>query len=193
MNPWVIGIVAMLAGIIPGVTFVIWWASPFAPGAWKLAEPVARLLFTLSQYIRGKGILVKLKDDTYRIGTYVEEEDGGPAVAVDGRQIDLDGEEITWRLLGRKPFGVTWEPGTMLHQIIEGGEAATDGGGYPVDLGAFHRHLEGTNSSEAIDRTQEHAKAEFGGGSTKLGDWTMVALIVFMMILGTLTSYLMVG
>lgn len=193
MNPWVIAIIAMLAGIVPGITFIMWWASPFAPGAWKAAAPVARLLMTLSQYIRGKGILVKLQDDTYRIGTYVEEEDGGPAVAVDNRQIELDSDEITWRLFGRKPFGVTWEPGTRLHKIIRRDNAATDGGGLPINAGTFHRHFEGANSSTAIDRTEEHAKAEYGGGSEKLSDIVMAVLIIFMLLLGTVTSWLMIG
>lgn len=87
---------------------------------------------------------------------------------------------------------MTWEPGTEVHERIAVGETYhTDGGGYPVNMGALHRFLRGTNDADAISRTEEKAKAEHGGGSNGLSDLTMAVLVAAMVVMGSLTTWLM--
>ena len=194
-NPWIQALIAVLVGLVPGFTLFLWLASPFSPGVWIFREPFARIFMTVSQFIRGKGVLVKTRDDKYRIGTYAKDEYDDPVAVVGDREIPLDGEHLVWGLFGKKPFGVTWEEGTSLHQRIEEhGDAMTDGGdGLPINIAAAHRYLEGTNDADAITRTEEHAKAEYGGGDTALTDKQMAGLIALMMLLGSVTSFFMVG
>lgn len=190
---WGWAFVALLIGFVPGLLFFVWVTSPFGPGLWKLSPMVSRLLLTVSQFIRGRGVLVKLKGDKYRVGTFVPESDGGPAVAVEGRTIPIDPDTLKWGLFGKKPFAVTWEPGTDLHEMIGNPDAAEADNELGIDMGALHRHLEGGNNSVAIDRTEEHAKAEYSGGEETLSEMVMAVLIIAMLLLGSMTSYLMIG
>jgi hypothetical protein len=154
-------------------------------------------MLTVSQFIRGNGVLVKTRDGTYEIGTYVPENKAdGPAVQLSDRQIEIDPHRIEWGLFGKKPFGLTWEPGTPLHERVSGtqtrGETLADGGfnTLNINMAAVHRYLRGSNESDAIDRTEEHAKAEHGGGDQGIPDKYMALAITMMLLLGSLTGYL---
>lgn len=197
MNIWMQAAIAVFVGLIPGLTLFIWLASPFGPPTWVLTEPFTRIFMTVSQFLRGKGVLVKCRDDKYRLGMYTETDRGDPVALVEGREIPLDEDSLVWGLFGKKPFGVTWEAGTSLHQRIRAdadGEAMTDGGeGLAVNIAAAHRYFEGCNDADAISRTEEHAKAEYGGGETALSDKQMAGLIALMMLLGSVTSWFMVA
>lgn len=193
---WTQALIGLLIGVVFGVTLFPWLASPFSPGLWKLATPFTRIMLTVSQFIREKGVLVKTKSGDYEIGTYVPESDGGPAVQLPDRTVEADPDGIEWGLFGKKPFGLTWEPGTPLHNRVSNtetlGETATDGGfsSLNINMAAVHRHLRGANESDAIDRTEEHAKAEHGGGDTGFSDKLMAGLIILMLVMGSATSYL---
>lgn len=185
---WGWAILAGVVGMIPGLLFFPWIASPVGPGLWILSAPIARVFLTISQYIRGAGVLVKRASGEYEIGTYLPERE---LVQLTDRKLAVDGKQTRWGLFGKKRFGITWEPGTDLHERIKRDDTPTDGGGWPVNMGAAHRFLEGTNDADAITRTEEKAKAKYGGGDKTLSDLTMVALIVMMLLLGSLTSYMM--
>lgn len=194
---WTQAIVGLLVGSLFGLMLFPWLASPFGPSLWKLSTPFTRIFLTVSQFIRGNGVLVKTRDGTYEIGTYIpEEQETGPAVQLSNRTVEIDPDRIQWGLFGKKPFGLTWEPGTPLHTRVSDGQTqdvtATDGGFSPlnINMAAVHRYLRGANESDAIDRTEEHAKAEFGGGDTGFSDKLMAGMIMLMLILGSLTSYL---
>jgi len=199
---WGQALVGLVVGIIPGALFIVFLASPFVPGLWIFTEPVARVLVTLSQFIRGAGVLVKRASGHYEIGTYIPADaspDGEPRVQLSDTTLPVDGDALRWGQFGRKPFGLTWEPGTELHERAvpqdADGEPLADGGDAEpvVNVDAVHRYLRGVNEEGAISRTEEHAKAEYGGGPTRISDKVMAILIVFMMLLGTVTGYLMVG
>jgi len=196
MNIWMQAVLGLLVGILPGFLLFEWLASPFGPGLWKLATPFTRVFLTVSQFIRGKGVLVKRATDEYEIGTYVTESAGGPAIQLSDRRMNVEPENITWGLFGKKGFGLTWEPGTTLHERVSDtqtpGLTATDGGidRLKINMAAVHRYLRGSNESDAIDRTEEHAKAEYGGGSTGMSDTTMAILIIVMLLLGAATGFM---
>lgn len=189
MNLWVIAVITAFIGFLPGVLLFPWLASPLGPGLWKLATPFTRIFLTVSQFIRKRGVLVKTKEGYYEIGTYVEDGEDAHAVLSD-RTVPIDPDNLRWGLFGKKPFGITWEAGTDLHQRITN-DTATDGGGYSVNVGALHRYLRGANDPDAITRTEEKAKAEHGMGSGQISDLVMGVLIVVLLLLGSFTTYLM--
>jgi hypothetical protein len=203
LGVWEQAAIGLLIGMIPGLLLFEWLASPFSPGLWVLSEPFTRIFLTVSQFIRGRGVLTKRTTGEYEIGTYIPEDDKhGPAVRVSDSVIPVDPDNIRWGLFGKKPFGITWEPGTDLHERIaptdgpDPLEPITDGGdedGHKVNMAAAHRYLKGSNDPDAIDRTVEHAKAEYGGGSDAISDKAMAGLIIVMLILGSVTGYLMVA
>lgn len=184
--------IALLAGAIPGVVLIPALASPFGPPLGPLSAPLARVLLTVGQFIRGAGVLVKRASGEYEIGTWIPAEDGGPAVQLSDRRLPVDPDRITWGLFGKKRFGITWEPGTELHERAALTDPADDGD-FAVDMGAVHRYLRGANEMQPIDRTEEHAAAEYGGGDDKMSDRVMAVLVIVMLLLGTATGYVMVG
>lgn len=187
-NLWVI--VALLVGVLVGAGLFPLFASPFGPGLWKLAPPFARIFHTVAQVIRKQGVLVKRKSNEYELGIYDRERDS--VYLSDGWHDGLlDASQDRWALFGKRPLAVTWEPGTDLHRKVER-DTATDGGGHPIDMGAVHRYLRGTNDADAITRTEEKAKAEYGGGSDGFSDMQMVGLMVLMVVLGFLSTFLVV-
>jgi hypothetical protein len=191
MNLWIIAVITLTVGFVPGLLLFPWLASPVGPGLWKLSTPFTRIFLTVSQFIRKKGVLVKTSDGYYEIGTFVDE-DGEARALLSDRTVPLDFEELSWGLFGKRPFGVTWEPGTELHQRISVDDPAqADGGGYAVNVGALHRYLRGANDESAITRTEEKAKAEFGLGDNQLSDLTMGILVGTMLLLGSLTTWMM--
>lgn len=183
-------LVAMVIAFIPGFALFPWLASPFGPGLWKLSTPFARVFFVLSQVIRKAGVLVKRKTGEYEIGTYLPKRD---AVQLEDKKLGIDSEKLRWGLFGKRKFGITWEPGTDLHQRIMRDESATDGGGWPVNIGAAHRYMRGANDPDAITRAEEKYKAEFGLGSEAMSDLTMAVLIIVMLLLGSVTTWFMLG
>lgn len=191
MNLWMLAAIGLAVGFVPGLIMFPWFASPIPPGLWKLSTPFTRIFLTVSQFLRQRGVLVKTKEGYYEHGTYIEENGHARAVLSD-RTVPLDKDKLHWGLFGKKPFTVTWEPGTELHERIRvDSPDVADGGGYTVDMGAAHRILRGVNDGDAITRTEEKAKAEYGGGSDSLGDLTMMLLIGFMAVLGSLTTWFM--
>lgn len=192
MNVWVIAIIALAIGAIPGLIFFPWMASPFG-GLGPLAPPFARIFFTVSQMIRGRGVLVKRATGQYEIGTYSEIDDDTVVVELSDGLLELDSSRLEWGLFGKRPFAVTWEPGTPLHERISDTESDKEADGLSVNLGALHRLLRGVNNEEAITRTEEKAKAKYGGGSQELSDLTMALLIGGMLVLGSVTTWLMIG
>lgn len=187
---WGWAVVALLIGFIPGLLFFPWLASPIGPGLWRLSPPMARIFMTVSQYIRGAGVLVKRASGEYEIGTFLPNRD---AVKLSNTVLPIDAKETRWGLFGKKPFGITWEPGTDFHERIQRDDPAANGGGYPINMGAAHRYLRGANNADAITRTEEKAKANYGGGSKALGDMTMAILIGAMLLMGSLTAFFMIG
>jgi len=182
-------LIATVIGFLPGLLFFQWLASPMGPGLSVFSPLFARIFLTVSQFIRGKGVLVRRGNGRYEMGTYIPEEN---AVQLTDKKLPLDADELEWRIFGKKPFAITWEPGTELHQLIAHDEPlSADGGEYEINMGAAHRHFRGANDSEAINRTEEHAKAKYGGGSDGLSDRLMVFLIIIMLLLGTLTGFVM--
>lgn len=186
---WLWAIVGLVAGVIPGILLFPWLASPFGPPLWKVATPFSRIFLTVSQFIRGRGVLVKRSKGSYEIGTYLPDQE---AVQLTDGTMDITADTTRWGLFGKKAFGVTWEPGTDLHNRIAQ-DNATDGGGLAVNMGAAHRTLKGANEADPISRTEESAKAEHGGGDEALGDKAMVALIIMMLLLGSFTSWFVLG
>jgi len=181
--------VATAGGFVLGVTLFPWAASPAGFGIPLMNTAFGRIFLTISQIIRGKGVLVKRSDNQYEIGTYDEERE--VIVLDDGEMQGFDADNTRWRLFGKRPFAVTWQPGTDFHQRIQHDEP-TDGGGLPINMGAAHRLLEGTNEDTAINRTKEHAQAAFGGHDTGLGQLTMAILVGVMVVLGSLTTWIMI-
>jgi len=185
----------MFVGIIPGLLLFKWLASPFGPSLWVLTTPFSRVFLTLSQYLRGKGVLVKRTSGEYEIGTYIEGET--PYIQLSDTTMEVDADNLVWGLFGKQDFGLTWEPGTDLHRLVM--EDDVDPLAYAekdtpaINMAAVHRFLDGANEADAITRTEEHSKAEYGGGETKMSDRAMAGLIILMLILGTATSYLMLG
>lgn len=189
MNIWIIAAIALLAGFVPGLLLFPWLASPLGPGLWKLSTPFTRIFLTVSQFIRKRGVLVKVKEGYYEIGTYDDDESH---VILSDRTVPVNSDELRWGLFGKRPFGITWQSGTELHKrIATGEELSADGGGYSVDMGALHRYLRGANDADAITRTEEKAKAEHGLGKEQLSDLVMGVLIGVMLLLGSLTTYIM--
>lgn len=193
---WAQALLGALIGFVPGFLLFEWLASPMGPGLWKLSTPFSRIFLTVSQFLRGKGVLIKLKSGEYEIGTYIPESaEEGPAVQVEGRTVPVDPDNIRWGLFGKKPFGLTWEPGTDLHERAAGTGVAADGGEekQEINMAAVHRYLEGVNDSAAITRTEQHAKAEYGGGDDRITDKVMAGLIMAMLLLGSGSAYFMLG
>lgn len=194
MGLWTQAAIGLLVGLLPGLLLLKFLASPLCPRIPILSTILARVLLTVSQFIRGQGVLVKRDTGEYEIGTYVNDIDGKSAVKVSDKLIKVDSNSLTWGLFGKKNFGLTWEPGTELHQRMRTGERKTDGGkGYEINMAAAHRYLKGSNESQAIDRTKEHAEAQFGGGNQGLGTKLKIAYVVLMLILGVATTFLAMG
>lgn len=186
---WGIAVIASLIGFIPGLVWFHWLASPFPPSILIGKEAFARIFLTISQIIRRQGVLVKRKTGEYEIGTYLPDTE---EIVLTDRRLPVDADELVWGLFGKRHFGLTWEPGTDFHQRIQRDDgAATDGGGLPIDMGAAHRYLRGVNDSDAITRTENKAKAEHGGGSDGISDLWMAILIGVMLVLGWLTTFIM--
>lgn len=192
---WTQAIIGLLLGIIPGVTVILWMASPFGPTIPFLSTALARVLLTVSQFIRGKGVLVKRETGEFEIGTYVEDSPNGAIVRVSDDIIEVDPERLTWGLFGKKDFGLTWELGTELHQRMQTQDPLADGGvlGYEVNMAALHRYLRGTNEQGPIDRTEEHAEAQYGDGDHGFGTKMKIAYVVLMLILGIATTWIAMG
>lgn len=181
--------IALLVGFIPGLLLFHWLASPFGPGIPLMGEAFARIFMTVSQVIRDAGVLVKRASGEYEIGTYIPER--GQVMLTDGT-MPIDEDSTRWSLFGKRKFGITWEPGTDLHNRIAR-DVETDGGELPINMGAAHRYMRGVNDSDAITRTENKAKAEYGGGSDQLSDLTMALLVGLMLLLGSMTTWLMLG
>lgn len=190
VNLWILAIIALLIGFLPGATLFPWLASPFGPGLWILSEPFARIHLTISQFIRRDGgVLVKRESDDYEIGTYLP--DAGEVVLSDTR-LPVDPDDISWGLFGKRPFGMTWEPGTTLHKRITREADPDEGAGLPVNIGAAHRFVEGANDADVITRTENKAKAEYGGGNQGLSGLVMAVLVGAMLVMGSFTAWFMV-
>lgn len=186
MNLLIFAAVAMVIGIVPGLVMFPALASPFVPvGLWVLRTPFAKVFHTLAQVIRGQGVLVKRADGRYETGIYDPERE---QVCLGDTWLDVDSERLRWALFGKRPFGVTWEPGTDLHERIR---REGDGPGLAVNMGALHRFLRGANEADAITRTEEASKANYGGGDEEIGFLVMSVLVLLSAILGSLTSYIM--
>lgn len=192
---WTVAYFATIIGFIPGLTLFPWVTSPFGPGLWVLSEPFARIHLTISQFIRRIGVLVKRADNNYEIGTYLPEPG---EVLLSDRRLEIDDERTSWGLFGKRKFGVTWEVGTDLYDRVTAtseeadAEAVADGGdGITVNINAAHRYMERSNEADAISRTEEQAEAKYGGGGEELGGLTMAMLIAVMLVLGSMTTYVM--
>lgn len=185
VGTWTIAGIATLVGLIPGLLLFPWAASPFGPGIPLMNEAFARIFLTESQIIRDAGVLVKRKTGEYEIGTYLEDTN---EIVLSDTHLSVDQDNLKWALFGKRPFGITWEPGTELHQRIQRSDTPTDGGDLPIDMAAAHRFLEGVNDSDAITRTENKAKAEHGGGSDGLSELTMALLVALMCVMGFMTT-----
>lgn len=188
---WMQAAIATLAGLIPGLLLFEWAASPFG-GLWKASPMFSRLILTVSQFLRGTGVLVKRASGRYELGTYLEEEG---RVQLKGETLPVEEGRTSWGLFGRKRLGVTWEPGTDLHEraMVDEGDASADGGGWTINMAAVHRYLEGTNDSDAITRTEEHSKAEHDGNDQGISQLVMALLVMVNMLLGAATAWFMIG
>jgi hypothetical protein len=191
---WAVAYFALIIGAIPGLTLFPWITSPFGPGLWMLSEPFARIHLTISQFIRRVGVLVKRASNNYEIGVYLEDEQ--EAVMSDGR-VPIDEERTSWGLFGKRKFGVTASKDTDFYQRVRcdttGVGVVADGGEdvFAVNMAAVHRYFEGANDSDAISRTEEKAEAEYGGGSEELSGTAMGLLIGLMLLMGSMTTYVM--
>jgi len=183
---WVWLVVVMIVGIGIGLGLFPWFGSPFGPSLWKANPMFARVFHTIAQVIRGQGVLVKRASNEYEIGQYDPER---KQVRLSDGWLDVDPEKTRWRLFGKRPFAVTWEPGTDLHQRVQRPDADSPLG---IDMGAVHRYLRGTNEEAAINRTKEQAEAEYAGGADTLSDLTMAVLTGFMAVLGFLMTWVVV-
>lgn len=195
---WTIAYIALVVGFLPGLLLFPWIASPFGPGLWVLSDAVTRIHFTISQIIRKAGVLVKRSSNEYEHATYLPEE--GAALCADGAKIPVDDDRTSWGLFGKRRLGLTWEPGTDLHERVRADrsydgdpESVTDGGEdeLAVNMDAAHRYFEGANDADVISRTEEKAEAEYGGGGDELSGLAMAMLIAFMLFLGSMTTFLM--
>lgn len=187
---WTVAVFATIAGFLPGVLLFPWVTSPFGPGLLVLDEPFARIHFTISQFIRRAGVLVKRASNDYEFGTYLPESD---EVLLSDTRLPIDSEQASWGLFGKRKFGVTWELGTDLHRRItpSGEQMAADGGDErTVNVAAAHRYFRGGNESDVISRTEESAEAEYGGGE-ELSTGMMGLLVGLMLFLGSMTTFLM--
>jgi len=196
MSSLTTGLIAMFIGVLPGLFLFEWLASPFGPSLWVLTTPFTRVFLTLSQFIRGKGVLVKRKSGEYEIGTYVNPNDAEPYIQLSDSTLAVDAERMVWGLFGKRDFGLTWEPGTDLHELVANREdplAFAYGGDMSINMAAVHRYLDGANEADAITRTEEHSKAEYGGGSDGISEKAMAGLVILMILMGTMTSYFMLG
>lgn len=187
---WTVAVFATIVGFVPGLLLFPWVTSPFGPGLLMLDEPFARIHFTISQFIRRAGVVVKRASNDYEFGTYLPESN---EVLLSDTRVPLDTEQLSWGLFGKRKFGVTWELGTDLHRRImpSGEEVATDGGGErTVNVAAAHRYFRGSNDADVISRTEEAAEAEYGGGE-ELSTPMMGLLVGLMLFLGSMTTFLM--
>lgn len=187
---WTVAYFATIAGLVPGVLLFPWVTSPFGPGLLFLDEPFARIHFTISQFIRRAGVLVKRASNDYELGTYLPETN---EVLLSDRRLPVDDEKLSWGLFGKRKFGVTWEFGTDLHRRITPADESmlTDGGGErTVNVAAGHRYFRGSNDADVISRTEEAAEAEYGGGE-ELSTTVMGLLVGLMLFLGSMTTWLM--
>lgn len=178
--------VALVLGLLPGLLLFPAAASPFAPGLWVLNAPFARIFHTIAQVIRGQGVLVKRKSGTYEAGQYDPERE---QVFLSDGWHNVNAERTTWALFGKRPFGVTWEEGTDLHERVAREGDGEDG--LPINMGAVHRYLRGANEADAISRTEQAAAAEYGGGDDGISTILMAVLIGAMAVMGSLTTYVM--
>jgi len=179
----IVGIlIALFVGLLPGLFFFEWAASPFGPGIPLMNTNFGRLFLTLSQFLRGRGVLVKRNTGRYELGTFIPETN---AVQLSDRTLSVSEKDLRWRIFGKKPFAVTWEEETDIHEL-----AMEDS--HDINMGAVHRHLEGSNDDDAINRTEEHSKAEFGGGEQEIPQKIMIGLIILLMMMGVITAVLLV-
>lgn len=189
---WTVAYFATIFGFVPGLTLFPWITSPFGPGLWLLSEPFARIHLTISQFIRRVGVLVKRASNEYEIGTYLP---GSGEVLLSDTRLEVDEDRTSWGLFGKRKFGVTWETGTDLYERVtatEDTDAVADGGsGITVNINAAHRFMERSNEADAISRTEEQAEAKYGGGGEELGGLTMGMLIAMMLVLGSMTTWMM--
>ena len=175
--------IALTAGALLGVALFPWAASPLpGPGFKLMGGAFGRIFLTVSQMIRGKGVLVKRANNAYEIGTY--DADTESIVLSDGRFDAFNADATRWTLFGKRPFAVTWEPGTDLHRRVRTGDG-------DINMGAAHRLMRGGTEADAITRTEEDAKAKHGGGSDGLSDLVMAVLVGAMLIMGSLTTFFM--
>lgn len=187
MNMLILAVIVMVVGIIPGLFLFPALASPFVPaGLWILSTPFAKVFHTIAQVIRGAGVLVKRKSGVYETGIYDADRE---QVYLGDRWLDVDTDRLRWALFGKRRFGVTWEEGTDFHDRIRRDADGTEG--VAVNMGAAHRFLRGTNDADAITRTEEASKANYGGGDEELSFLVMAALLLFSAMLGSFTSYVM--
>lgn len=187
---WTVAALAVIAGFVPGVLLFPWITSPFGPGLLMLDEPFARIHFTISQFIRRAGVLVKRSSNEYEIGTYLPDDD---EVLLSDTRLPVDEDRLSWGLFGKRKFGVTSELGTdFWRRITPRGEGmAADGGDeVTVNVAAAHRQLRGANDADVISRTEEAAEAEYGGGE-ELSTSVMGLLVGLMLVLGSMTAWVM--
>lgn len=187
---WTVAYFATIAGLVPGVLLFPWVTSPFGPGLLMLDEPFARIHFTISQFIRRAGVLVKRASNGYELGTYLPD---SQEVLLSDTRVPIDDDQLSWGLFGKRKFGVTWEFGTDLHRRIAPADesVATDGGAErTVNVAAAQRYFRGVNEADVISRTEEAAEAEYGGG-TELSTGMMGLLVGLMLFLGSMTTWLM--
>jgi len=178
--------VAMLIGIGLGLALFPWAVSPMPGPGFKYAGGLfARIFHTIAQIIRGKGVLVKRRWNTYEIGRY---DDDREQVRLSDGWFDIDSDRLSWGLFGKRPFGVTWEEGTDLHQRVQREDSDDP---HDINMGAVHRYLQGANEGDDIERAKEKAEAEYSGGSQGLSQLMMAVLIILMVLLGAFTTWFM--
>jgi hypothetical protein len=190
VNLWLLAIVGLLLGLLPGLAMMPLFASPLFPmGLWVLSDPFARIQLTISQVIRRDGgVLVKRAAGRYEIGTYLPESD---EVLLEDTRIKIDASKLNWGLFGKRRFAATWEEGTDVHEQIRVDDDSADDE-IKVNMGALHRMFQGSNNADVISRTEEQAEAEYGGGDQGISETAMAVLVAVMLVLGALTTGLMI-
>jgi len=178
--------IAMVVGLGFGLALFPWAMSPMPGPGFKYAGGMfARIFHTIAQVIRGEGVLVKRNDNTYEIGQY---DDDRGQVRVSDTWLDIDADKTRWGLFGKRPFGLTWEQGTDLHERVQREDSDDP---HDINMGAVHRFLQGTNEAEDLHRAEDKAEAEYSGGSQGLSQLMMAVLIMFMVLMGAITTWFM--